>query len=170
MRIGVFLMFLCFSFSALQAQTNQLNTKISLDYKGQSFEKILQLFEEKTNCYFQYDASLKPFKKWFDVHIENEVAKEALQDFLQNYGLDFAVVGDQSLVLKRWVAPKQDVIISGRVYHADSKERLVNAYIKIAGTQQSTFTNDQGIFQIRTDGGTVFYQISYPGLLLLPIP
>lgn len=166
MRFGVFLMCLCYSLGGLKAQSNQLNTRISIDYKGQSFEKILQLFEEKTNCYFQYDAALKPSKKWFDVHVQNEIAKEALRDFLQNYGLDFAVVGDQSLVLKRWVAPKQDVIISGRVYHADSKERLVNAYIKIAGTQQSTFTNDQGIFQIRTNGGIVIYQVSYPGFVL----
>ena len=163
MRFGVLLCFLCLSLSAVNAQSNQLNTKITIRYKGQSFEKVLQLFEEATNCFFQYDASLRPSKKWFDVQIENEVAKTALQDFLQNYGLDFAVVGDQSLVLKRWVAPKEDVIISGRVYHAENKERLVNAYVQIAGSQQSTFTNDQGIFQLRTDGGLLIYQITYPG-------
>ena len=131
-RFALMLLFLLVSTSS--AQTNQLNSKISFNYQGTSFEKILQIFEEKTNYFFQYDASLKPNKKWFVVNVENEVAQDALRDFLQNYGLDFSVVGDQSLVLKKWVAPKEVVILSGRVYHSETKERLVNAYISIPRT------------------------------------
>ncbi len=164
-KLGVFLCFLCACLCTLGAQSNALNSRITIVYKGQEFEKILQIFEEKTQCYFQYDASLKPSKKWFDVRIENEIAKVALHDFLHQYGLDYAIVGDQSLVLKRWQDPKPDVILSGRVYHAESKERLVNAFVVIASTQQNAFTNDQGIFQIRTDGGNIVYKVSYPGFL-----
>ena len=165
MNLKVVLILLLLSVSTLSAQSNQLNSKISLSYQGNSFEKILQLFEEKTNCFFQYDASLKPTKKWFVVKVENEVAKDALSDFLQNYGLDFSVVGDQSLVLRKWIAPKEEVILSGRVYHSETKERLVNAYITVTGTGQSTFTNDQGIFQVRTDGGVIIFGITYPGFI-----
>ncbi len=164
-KLVVFLCLLGFCYSTSIAQNNALNNRISIFYTGYNFEKILQLFEDKTQCFFQYDASLKPSKKWFNVHIENEIAKDALHDFLHQYGLDFAVVGDQSLVLKRWQDSKPDVILSGRVYHAESKERLVNAYIEIASSQQSAFTNDQGIFQIRTDGGSIIYRVLYPGFL-----
>lgn len=165
MKFRIVLVLLLLSVSTLSAQTNQLNSKISFTYQGNSFEKILQIFEEKTNCFFQYDATLKPSKKWFVLKVENEIAKDALRDFLQNYGLDFSVVGDQSLVLKKWIAPKEEVILSGRVYHAETKERLVNAFITIPQTGQSSFTNDQGIFQIRTDGGFIIYGITYPGFL-----
>jgi hypothetical protein len=44
-----------------------------------------------------------------------------------------------------------------------SKERLVNAMITLVDRNQSTFTNDQGIFQLKTASGKLVYAVSYPG-------
>jgi len=63
MKLRIVLIILCVQFTVLFGQTNSLNSRISISYTGNDFAKILKIFEQKTDCYFQYDASLKPKKK-----------------------------------------------------------------------------------------------------------
>lgn len=161
-----FRIFLCFLFSqvsVLLGQENSLNSKISIQYSGSDFDKVLKIFEQKTNCYFQYDASLKPTKKKFVLNAQNETAKIVLRDFLQSLGLKYLLIGENFLILQQWEPPKDELVISGRVWHADTKERLVNAMIVLTNKNQNTFTNDQGLFQFKTTSGTLYYTVSYPG-------
>ncbi len=163
MKLRIVLIILFAQFSVLFGQTNSLNSRISISYTGNDFAKILKLFEQKTDCYFQYDASLKPKKKRFVVNYQNEIAKVALRDFLQGLGLNFILLGDNFLVLQQWEAPNDELVISGRVWHSESKERLVNAMVSLVDRNQTTFTNDQGIFQFKTSSGKLIYAVSYPG-------
>jgi hypothetical protein len=111
MTLRIVLIILFAQFSVLFGQTNSLNSRISVSYTGNDFEKILKIFEQKTDCYFQYDAALKPKKKRFVVNYQNEIAKVALRDFLQGLGLNFILLGDNFLVLQQWEAPNDEVVI-----------------------------------------------------------
>jgi hypothetical protein len=88
MKFRIVLVLLLLSVSTLSAQNNQLNSKISFTYQGNSFEKILQIFEEKTDCFFQYDAALKPSKKWFVLEVENIESDEFEVEYFYSYDIN----------------------------------------------------------------------------------
>lgn len=143
---------------------NPIKKRINVEYVGDDFKQVLNLFEKQTGLYFQYDVTLKPLKRVYRLRYINEVAEIAIRDFLQQNGLDFNLVLGKSLVLKRWNPVYGEIVISGRISNYYTGERLVNAEVIVSGNEQNIIrTNSEGIFQLKSNQNKIYLKYDYPG-------
>lgn len=141
----------------------RLKQRIDWRYGGTDFREALRGFERATDIFFQYDASLTPSKREYRFNYDGVIAKDALRDFLRRYGLDYAIVMDQALVLKRWKPIDISLRISGSITHAVTGERVVGATVFDTRSGRAVYSNSQGEFHYRGDDSLIILGISYPG-------
>ena len=142
---------LCIQTLELQAQAGAaLRKRINWELRTTDFRKVLASFEEITGVFFQYDAALTPAKRKYEVSYRNQIASEALRDFLHRYGLDYALVLDQALVLKPWKPIDNALRISGSLTNAITGERIVGATVFVEADCRVVYSNSQGIFHLRS--------------------
>ena len=139
---------------------NPIKKRITVEYVGDDFKQVLNLFEKQTGLYFQYDVTLKPLKRVYRLSYINEVAEIAIRDFLQQNGLDFNLVLGKSLVLKRWNPVYGEIVISGRISNYYTGERLVNAEVIVSDNELNIIrTNSEGIFQLKSKKNKIYFII-----------
>ena len=155
---------LCVQTLALQAQAGAaLRKRINWELRTTDFRKVLASFEEITGVFFQYDAALTPAKLKYEVSYRNQFASEALRDFLHRYGLDYALVLDQALVLKPWKPIDNALRISGSLTNAITGERIIGATVFAEADGRVVYSNSQGIFHLRSIDTMVVLGIYYSG-------
>lgn len=150
--------------SQLFAQQADLNKYITYVSTNQTFDKILEGFEQKTGMFFQYDPSIVPEQKIFSVQYRNVRARQAIEDFLNQSGLTF-IEKDGMLILKKSAAEVQvrRYIISGRVTFVESGEFLGSATIANINSTARVFSSDAGYFTLALSPGINIIKVSYPG-------
>lgn len=154
----------CLASVALKAQAGaQLRKRVDWNLRTGDFREALRSFETLTGVYFQYDASLTPEKKTYDIRYQNQVASVALRDFLHRYGLDYALVMDQALVLKPWKPVDYSLRVSGSLTNALTGERIVGASIVVEREGRAVYSNSQGIFHVRSTDSVLVLGIYYSG-------
>lgn len=162
-RSLVFLLFSAFS-SLLNAQAGDaLKKRIDWDITTKDFRKALESFESITGVYFQYDAALTPQKREFQIRYKNQVASDALRDFLHRFGLDFALVLDQAIVLKPWKPIDKSLRISGSLTNGITGERVIGATVFAENEGRVVYSNSQGIFHFQSEDTIVVLAIYYYG-------
>jgi hypothetical protein len=150
--------------ASIQAQASEiLKKRIQWEFQTQDFRLALQSFEKVTGLYFQYDAQLTPKNKGFQISYKGRAAGEALNHFLNGHGLTYAVVLDQFLVLKPWKPVDRTLRVSGSVSHQITGERIVGARIYDVVTGHLVYTDQQGLFNVRTEDSLLVLGIEYPG-------
>ena len=132
-------------------------------YSGIIDWEIFREIADEVGAYFQYNASLKPKKSTFSANYRRVKAKDALSDFLKRYGLTYALVMDNSIVLKPWKPIENHLRVAGRINHALSGERVVGATIYSEKEGVVTHSNAQGVFYLRTKQKQIDFVVSYPG-------
>ena len=141
----------CLASVALKAQAGaQLRKRVDWNLRTSDFREALRSFETLTGVYFQYDASLTPDKKTYDIRYQDQIASVALRDFLHRYGLDYSLVMDQALVLKPWKPIDYSLRVSGSLTNAITGERIVGASIVMEREGRAVYSNSQGIFHVRS--------------------
>ncbi|MEY3861146.1 MAG: hypothetical protein RIS50_1427 [Bacteroidota bacterium] len=73
----------------LRAQSPQLNKYVDIQYQGNQFVAVLDLFTQQTGYSFAYNNQLLPIPKYQNIHYQNVKADKALRDYLQQNGLDY---------------------------------------------------------------------------------
>lgn len=143
---------------------HQLNQPIQVSYIGRDFEQALLQFERATQASFQYNPELIPPSKQFKFQYNNIRASVALRDFLNQQGLDFEWFNG-SIILKPLLPPSyfKQSTVSGRVIDAESKERLVKAYISNLKTGQFCLSDEFGVFSIPFEKDTLVLSVYYDG-------
>ena len=125
----VFILFYLLTVS-VQAQAGEaLKKRISWRVETDNFREALASFENLTGVFFQYDSKLTPSKRVFKFAVRNQIAADALHEFLHRYGLDFSVVMDQSIVLKPWKPIDNSLRISGSLTNGITGERIIGASV-----------------------------------------
>ena len=140
-----------------------MRKRINWELRTTDFRKVLASFEEITGVFFQYDAALTPAKRKYEVSYRNQIASEALRDFLHRYGLDYALVLDQALVLKPWKPIDNALRISGSLTNAITGERIIGATVFAESDGRVVYSNSQGIFHLRSIDTMVVLGIYYSG-------
>jgi len=165
-RIGGFLAVLFFALChpMAMAQTVGLNTSLSFEEDNLTFSQVIEGFEQRIGLPVQYDASLIPGKKRYQIRYKNVKAKVALADFLAQNGLEYLYV-NQALILKKRIplVPKKTFVLSGRVMVLQSGEYLGNAEITLNGGVESHYTTDAGYFSMILTKDTNVVFVKYPG-------
>ncbi|MGV8962036.1 MAG: TonB-dependent receptor [Candidatus Saccharimonadaceae bacterium] len=168
MRISLVLLFVfVFQMNAEHAHSQQ--TKISLDMKNTSIEKVLQTIEEKSDYYFLYSNRLINVDRSVSVRVENAAISSVLDKLFNTHDVEYEVKGSQIILsptetnTKLLAIKQQEKVIKGII--VDSKgEPIIGANIIERGTSNGTVTDYDGNFTLSIKDNAVL-KVSYIGYL-----
>jgi TonB-linked SusC/RagA family outer membrane protein len=168
----LFLFFLVFQMQAEQSYSQ--TTKISLDMKNSSIEKILQTIEERSEFYFLYNSKLINVDRKTDIQAKNESIVSVLNRLFGMENVAYEVKGTQIILqpkemnriasaLMANAQQQQKKQITGKI--TDEKgEPIIGANILEQNTTNGTITDTDGNFSlIVAEDATI--RISYIGYL-----
>lgn len=143
---------------------------ISVKANDLSFVQVLNKFEEKVNCVFQYDGAIVPSSaKKYSINYNKTRADKAIKDFLNQCGLDYEIKAN-NLILRKFKAKstvKKQFRLTGKITLKKSGEILEGAKVEIVGTNRSAYSNSSGYFSILLEEKANIVRFSYPTLLSL---
>ncbi|MEN6598279.1 MAG: carboxypeptidase-like regulatory domain-containing protein, partial [Proteiniphilum sp.] len=172
MRMTLLLLFVVL----FQLQANNSysqNTKISLDMKNTTIEKVLQTIEEKSDYYFFYNNKLVNVDRKVSVRVKNAAISDVLDKLFASEDVAYQVEGNQIILsMKEKItelasrvesAQQQQNTITGKV--TDKKgEPIIGANIIEVGTTNGTVTDIDGNFTLNVSDDAVL-RISFIGYI-----
>lgn len=167
----LFLFVLVFQTQAEQSYSQ--TTKISLDMKNSSIEKILQTIEEKSEFYFLYNSKLIDVDRKMNIHANEESITSILNRLFGVDNVDYEVEGTQIIL-----HPKQMKLVSSRGISSEQQEKrtitgtitdeqgepIIGANILELNTSNGTITDIDGNFSLQVNSNAILH-ISYIGYL-----
>ncbi|MFY9597073.1 MAG: carboxypeptidase-like regulatory domain-containing protein, partial [Dysgonamonadaceae bacterium] len=180
MRITCLL--LCLIVFQLQAEdVYSQKTKISLDMKNTTIEKVLQSIEEKSDYHFLYNTKLVNVDRKVSVRVKDAAIADVLDKLFASEDVEYQVEGNQIIL-----SPKEKVTeivsgvefaqqqsqqreITGKVTDA-SGQPLPGATVVVKGTTIGTVTDADGNFSLRIPSDAQNLQISFVGMKTEEIP
>lgn len=172
MRITLVLLFLLV-FQIQAEQIHSQNTKISLDMKNSTVEKVLQTIEEKSDYYFLYNSRLINVDRKVSVRIRNAAISAVLQRLFQSEDVNYEVKGSQIILSPKEIhnqitavveaLQQQKKTITGTVVDA-SGTPIIGANIVETGTTNGTVTDVDGKFSLNVENDATIH-ITYIGYL-----
>lgn len=167
----LFLFLLVFHLQAEHSYSQ--NTKISLDMKNSSIERILQAIEERSEYYFLYNSKLIDVDRKTDIRAKEESIASVLNRLFGTENVAYEVKGTQIILHPKEMnriardlmaeTLQQRKTISGRVTD-NQGEPIIGANIIEKGTTYGTVTDVNGNFSLQVEDNTIL-QITYIGYL-----
>lgn len=166
----LFLFLLVFQLQAEHSYSQ--NTKISLDIKNSSIEKILQTIEERSEYYFLYNSKLIDVDRKVDIQAKEESIASVLNRLFSTENVEYEVKGTQIILhpgemnqmaseLIANIKQQQKKQINGKITD-EQGEAIIGANIIEKGTTNGTITDIDGNFTLSVDEGAIL-QITYIG-------
>ncbi|MFY9516075.1 MAG: secretin and TonB N-terminal domain-containing protein [Dysgonamonadaceae bacterium] len=157
MRITCLL--LCLIVFQLQAEdVYSQKTKISLDMKNTTIEKVLQSIEEKSDYHFLYNTKLVNVDRKVSVRVKDAAIADVLDKLFASEDVEYQVEGNQiilspkekvaELVSGVEFAQQQQKTITGKVTDTNG-EPIIGATILIKGTSHGTVTDMDGNYTLQ---------------------
>ena len=169
------LLLLCvFAFQLHSEQTYSQQTKISLNMKNSSIEKILQTIEERSEFYFLYNSKLIDVDRKTNIRVREESIASILNRLFDEEDVEYEVKGTQIILHPKEMSriaseliteaqQQQKKQITGKITD-EQGEPVIGANIIEKGTTNGTVTNIDGNFTFSVEENAVL-QISYLGYL-----
>ncbi|MCB6974845.1 MULTISPECIES: SusC/RagA family TonB-linked outer membrane protein [Butyricimonas] len=159
------IVFIFLIFSLMQAAVYAQQSKVSVELKNVTLEKVFQELERQTGYSFLYNHREVETRGNVSVRAENKELKAVLEDLLPRLGLSYSF--DDNLVIikiaSRQEPEKKSVRVKGCVY--DTKEQsMPGVTVKLLGGSLGTATDVDGRFQLelpREKGTLEFSFIGY---------
>ncbi len=178
MRITCLL--LCLIVFQLQAEdVYSQKTKISLDMKNTTIEKVLQSIEEKSDYHFLYNTKLVNVDRKVSVRVKDAAIADVLDKLFASEDVEYQVEGNQiilspkekvaELVSGVEFAQQQQKTITGKVTDTNG-EPIIGATILIKGTSHGTVTDMDGNYTLQNVPEDAILQFSYVGMETQEIP
>jgi TonB-linked SusC/RagA family outer membrane protein len=172
MRITLLLLFvLVFQLQAEQIYSQ--DTKISLNLKNSTIEKVLQTIEEKSDYYFLYNSKLIDVDRKVSIRVKNAAISDVLNELFKSQNVNYEVKGSQIILSPKEMysqimavaeaAQQQKKTITGTVVDA-AGEPIIGANIIEVGTTNGTITDMDGNFSLSVEPDATI-RISYIGYL-----
>ncbi len=173
MRITLLL--LCvFAFQLHSEQTYSQQTKISLNMKNSSIEKILQTIEERSEFYFLYNSKLINVDRKTNIRVKEESIASVLNRLFEAENVEYEVKGTQIILhpkemnriaseLIAEALQQQKKQIAGKITD-EQGEPIIGANIVEKGTSNGTITDIDGNFALNVNEGAII-QITYIGYI-----
>ncbi|MDD3727156.1 MAG: TonB-dependent receptor [Dysgonamonadaceae bacterium] len=172
MRISLILLFV-FAFQINAEHARSQSTKISLDMKNSSIEKVLQTIEEKSDYYFLYSNRLINVDRIVSLKVKNAAISSVLDRLFTSHDVEYEVKGSQIILSPKEISEitndllaskqQQGKTITGTIVDAQG-EAIIGANIIEAGTTNGTVTDFDGNFRLNVSDDAVL-RISYIGYL-----
>lgn len=172
MRITLLLLFVL-TFQLQAEHIYSQDTKISLNLKHSTIEKVLQTIEEKSDYYFLYNSQLIDVDRKVSVRVRNATISAVLERLFKSENVDYEVKGTQIILSPKEMysqiatvietLQQQKKAITGTVVDAAGVP-IIGANIIEAGTTNGTVTDVDGKFSLSVENNAIIH-ISYIGYL-----
>jgi TonB-linked SusC/RagA family outer membrane protein len=180
LAMRVTLILLCLIVFQLQAEdVYSQKTKISLDMKNTTIEKVLQTIEEKSDYFFLYNNKLVNVDRKVSVRVKNAAISDILDKLFASQNVEYQVEGNQIILSPKEKAKEivslvegvqqQQKTITGKVTDSNG-EPIIGATILIKGTSQGTVTDIDGNYTLQNVPEDAILQFSYVGMETQEIP
>ncbi|MBP9031417.1 MAG: TonB-dependent receptor [Dysgonomonadaceae bacterium] len=174
LAMRVTLILLCLIAFQLQAEdVYSQKTKISLDMKNASVEKVLQTIEEESDYFFLYNNKLVNVDRKVSVRVKNAAISDILDKLFASQNVEYQVEGNQIILSPKEKAKEivslvegvqqQQKTITGKVTDSNG-EPIIGANIIEVGTTNGTVTDIDGNFSLQVEDDAILH-ISYIGYL-----
>lgn len=174
LAMRVTLILLCLIAFQLQAEdVYSQKTKISLDMKNASVEKVLQTIEEESDYYFLYNNKLVNVDRKVSVRVKNAAISDILDKLFASQDVEYQVEGKQIILSPKEKAKEivslvegvqqQQKTITGKVTDSNG-EPIIGANIIEVGTTNGTVTDIDGNFTLNVSDNAVL-RISFIGYI-----
>ncbi len=145
MKLTSILLFV--NFMPLSAALYSQNTKISLQVKESSLEKVFKLIEQQSDYLFVYNHEQVENNKRITVDIKDMEITQVLDICLKGTGLYYELMDNTVVIRKRQQEEKKNVSIQGKVTDRDSIP-LPGVTVRLKGTTIGTATDTKGEFKL----------------------
>lgn len=172
MRITLLLLFVL-TFQLQAEHIYSQDTKISLNLKNSTIEKVLQTIEEKSDYYFLYNNRLINVDRKVSVRVRNAAISAVLERLFKSENVDYEVKGTQIILSPKEMhnqitavaeaIQQQKKTITGTIVDAAGVP-IIGANIIEAGTTNGTVTDVDGGFSLSVEDNATIH-ISYIGYL-----
>ncbi|MEX2380652.1 MAG: hypothetical protein WD530_07900, partial [Vicingaceae bacterium] len=171
----IFLSVLVSSSSALAQEKNNFSQKqISLQKENIKLGDALLLIADKANFNLSFNPHILP-DSTVSFNFHNQTSRNIFAELLPTY-IQFEAFGE-SIILQKMQKPKhKKITISGEIKNAENNKPLSDALIVEASGLASTFTDENGRFQLKikkTQTSSLSLSISKENfkdtLLILPV-
>lgn len=173
MRMTLLFLFV-FAFQLQANNSYSQNTKIALDMKNTSIEKILQTIEEISEYYFLYNSKLIDVDRKVNIRVRNASIASVLDRLFNSESVEYEVRGSQIVLhpveinqlatdLIAGITQQQRKMITGKVTDTQGVP-IIGANIIEKETTNGTTTDIDGNFSLNV-GDDAIIRISYIGYL-----
>ena len=158
MKVVILLIFL--GINSVFSNTNNQNTSLTLDVKGQSIKKVIDIIEKESDYVFFFSDEIKAdFKKKVDIYVQaptldKQTLDSILDDILKETGLSYKILDRQVTISKKAastvlskVQTQQTRSITGSV-KSQTGEILAGVSIIIKGTLSGVVTDTNGDYTL----------------------
>lgn len=174
LAMRVTLILLCLIAFQLQAEdVYSQKTKISLDMKNASVEKVLQTIEEKSDYYFLYNNKLVNVDRKVSMQVKNAAISDVLDKLFASQDVEYQVEGKQIILSPKEKAKEivslvegvqqQQKTITGKVTDS-SGEPLPGATVMVKGTTIGTITDADGNYSLSNVSNDATLVFSFVGM------
>lgn len=172
MRITILL--LCVLTFQLRAEhVYSQDTKISLNMRNRTIEKVLQTIEEKSEYYFLYNSRLIDVDRKVSVRVSNAAISEVLDKLFESNNVDYEVKESQIILSPKKMysqiadvmeaQQQQKINVRGTIVDALG-EPIIGANVIEVGTLNGTVTDIDGNFSLSVQENATL-NITYIGYL-----
>lgn len=147
------------------AQNPILERKITIPKQQTTLYDALNQISVRAECFFVYDSKVIESDKKVRVGATNQKVSIVLDDLLNDKSLDYRVIGNHILILKREAATNKKITVSnnvalgttekmlivvrGRVLDENSRLPLAYATVTLGNTNIGTIANSDGFFLLK---------------------
>lgn len=158
-------LFLFFLLLSLQAQSQSiLDQKVSIQFNGDRIEKCLVQLEKQTGITFSYNSKQlsSADKKHSGDYTEIRLGR-ILDDVLSGTSFTYKEIGGQITVFELKES-QTEVVISGYIRDAASKEEIVGARIYFPDLGKGCISNSYGYYAMEVPRGLYRFTVSSVGM------
>jgi len=165
MKVPIIKIFTYFLFILLplvtSAQEDVLNAIIPKGIKG-NIKAILRNIEQQSSARFNYRNDDLNTIKSFNINDSLSI-KTILDQTLHSIGLEFDLLGTETIIIKRSIDQRQRMFISGFVIDNESYNRMYGAMVIDLNTKLFTYTDEEGFFVLHLPMDTTRLLVNYIG-------
>ncbi len=146
-------------------QEVSLSKKVNIKAIDATLEQVLEKITKQTGINFSYNSDLLDPGQKVTLQMEQKSLKEALDEILPAFNLEYVLVGNQIVLQKKksLLGEGKSYTISGFIRDSQSSESLPGATVMIAQTGTGTISNNYGYYSLTLPQGDYTIEYSYIG-------
>jgi len=145
---SILLIALCSSLLKAQDKTLNVDQVVTLEYKDQPLDKILDDLTHRYNIKFSYSREKALLDTGVTINLVSVPLSKGLNQLLQSHGLDYRIIGEQIVVRRKKPVPENEVhFIRGTIVDSQSRLPVPMASVYMANKSIGTVSNSEGIFE-----------------------